>query len=316
MAPLPLGVTAMDWPPTAVVERVRRYEAMGIPSAWLTTSRAGPDALTLFSACAAVTGRIRLGTAITPTYPRHPVVVVQQAQVVAHLAPGRFRLGLGPSHRPIIEGLFGLPFRRPLAHLREYLFIVRTLLREGKVRFEGEFFRVEASLPGPVPEVPVLISALRRTSFELAGEMADGAITWLCPPEHLQRTALPGLEAGARRVGRPPPPLVAHTPVCVHTEVEEVRSAVQSALGLYLTLPFYRSMFVEAGFPEAEEGRWSPRMVEAVVVWGTEAQVADRLRALLALGVAEVLAMPLPVGPDPRASEERTLRLLADLARS
>lgn len=314
MAPLSLGVTAMDWPPAAVVERVRRYEAMGIPTAWLTTGRAGPDALTLFAACAVATERIHLGTAITPTFPRHPVVTVQQVEVVAHLARGRFRLGLGPSHRPIMEGLFGLPFRRPLAHLKEYLFVVRTLLREGTVRFEGEFFRVEASLPGPVPEVPVLISALRRPAFELAGEMADGAITWLCPPDHLQRTALPGLEAGARRAGRPTPPLVAHLPVCVHPEAEEVRSAVQRALGHYLHLPFYRRMLAEAGFPEAEEGRWSPRMVDAVVAWGTEAQVADRVKALLALGVAEVLAMPLPAGPDPGASEERTLRLLADLA--
>lgn len=312
MATRVLGVAAMGGPATQVVERIVALEEMGIPAAWLTTGGAGPDGLTIFAAAAVRTRRILLGTAITPTWPRHPVTAVQQVQVLASLAPGRFRFGVGPSHRPIMEGVFGARFRAPLSNMREYITIVRTLLREGRVEFQGQHYRASASIPHPCPDVPVLGAALRPRAFRLCGQVADGAISWLCPARYLEEVALPALEEGAREAGRPRPSLVAHTPVLVAEDEAQVRMAVQAQLGGYLRLPFYVEMFRQAGFPEASQGRWSPAMVEAVVLWGDEERVAQGLHRLFALGADEVIAAPLMAD---QATYNRTLSLLARVAR-
>ena len=142
---------------------IERAERLGVPAAWLTTGGVGPDAMTIFAAAAVRTERIQLGTAIVPTWPRHPLALVQQALVVAALAPGRFRLGVGPSHRANIEGMYGIPFERPLEHLREYVAILKAALQRGKFDFEGAHFRVRGEVPRP-PDVPVMISALRPAS--------------------------------------------------------------------------------------------------------------------------------------------------------
>ena len=91
---------------------ILRAEELGIHAAWMTTGGARPDSITAFAATAGLTERIKLGTSIVPTYPRHPLVMAQQAQIVAALAPGRFRLGVGPSHRPTIEAM-GIDFNAP-----------------------------------------------------------------------------------------------------------------------------------------------------------------------------------------------------------
>src|SRR5688572_13192968 len=114
---------------------------------WSTVGGTNPDAVTLFAAAAAKTSRIGLGTAIVPTYPRHPIALASQALVLGALAPGRFRLGIGPSHRPTMEGMFGLTMNKPLEHLREYLTVLRSLLWDGSVAFSGAHFRVKAALP-------------------------------------------------------------------------------------------------------------------------------------------------------------------------
>ena len=107
---------------------ILRAEELGIHAAWMTTGGARPDSMTAFAATAGLTENIKLGTSIVPTYPRHPLVMAQQAQIVAQLAPGRFRLGVGPSHRPTIEAM-GIEFNEPLAHLREYLQILKAILQ-------------------------------------------------------------------------------------------------------------------------------------------------------------------------------------------
>jgi len=308
-----VAVTARD--ASGVVAGIERAEQLGIPAAWLTTGGAGLDGLTVFAAAAARTKSIKLGTSITPTWPRHPIVVVQQAQVVAQMAPGRFRLGLGPSHQATIEGSFGIEFKAPLGHLREYLHIARMLLQEGSIEFDGRYYRAHARLTAPL-SVPVMASALRSKSFELCGSVADGAISWVCPGLYLRDVALPAMKAGAEQAGRPVPPLVAHAPVCVHNNPDEVRAAAREQIGFYPRAPFYASMFVAAGFPEAANGTWSDEMIEAVVLSGSEERVADRLRELLAWGATEIIVSPVAAGDDRAASLERTLRLVAEVAKA
>jgi F420-dependent oxidoreductase-like protein len=315
MAQKLLGVVVSAPDSAGILAGIEQAEQLGISAAWLTTGGTGLDALTLYAAAAVRTSRIRLGTSITPTFPRHPLVVVQQVQVLAQLAPGRFRLGLGPSHRPNMERAFGVDFRAPLGHLREYVQIVKTLLHTGSVDFDGRYYHAHGQIRTPV-EVPVMASALQQRSFELCGEVADGAISWVCPGVYLRDVALPAMRAGAEKAGREAPPLLAHAPVCVHEKPDEVRAAAQQQLANYVRLPFYVQMLTAAGFPEASTGAWSDAMIDAVVLSGAESHVAERLQELFAFGATEVLVSPLAAGSDRTASVERTLRLLAQVAKA
>jgi len=158
-------------------------------------------------------------------------------------------------------------------------------------------------------------SALQQGSFELCGEEADGAISWICPGPYLRDVGLPAMHAGAERAGRPVPPLIAHAPVCVHDHPDEVRAAVREQI-MNPRLPFYQRMLIAAGYPEAEHGTWSDRMVDGVVLWGNEARVAERLHELLAWGATEILATPVLAGSNRAVSLDRTMRLLGQVAQS
>ena len=283
--------------------QIQRAEELGIHAAWMTAGGASLDSMTCFAASASSTTKIKLGTSIVPTYPRHPLVMVQQAQVVAQLAPGRFRLGVGPSHRPTIESM-GIEFNAPLAHLREYIRILKAILQTGSVDFDGEHYSAHASIPGPL-DVQVMGSALRKGSFELCGAEADGAISWICPGSYLRDVALPAMEKGAREARRPVPPLIAHAPVCVHDNPEEVRAAVREQI-MNPRLPYYQNMLVASGYPEAKSGEWSDAMIDGVVIWGDEETVAQGIHELFAMGATEVLASPVAAGADPTASLDRT----------
>ncbi len=311
MSDRPIGVVASGRTVEEVLGTIEQAERLGIHAAWLTTGGVRMDSLTLFAAAASRTSSIKLGTSIVPTYPRHPFVTAAQVQVIAHLAPGRFRLGVGPSHRPHMEGM-GFEFSSPLTNLREYIQVLRPLLHEGRVDFDGEQYQAHESLATPV-DVPVMGSALQRKSFEVCGEVADGAISWICPPDYLRDVGLPAMREGAEAAGRPVPPLMAHAPVCLHSDRAQVKEAV-SAQMMNPRLKFYQRMLVAAGFPEASDGQWTDAMIDAVVFWGDEARIAERIKGLLSLGADEVLISPILAGDDPSAARERTMRLLAQVA--
>ena len=255
-----------------------------------------------------------LGTSIVTTWPRHPGTVVGQIQVIAGLAPGRFRIGLGPSHKKEMQDALGFDFKEPLTHLREYIHIVKALLRKGKVDFEGRHYKVHVGTDQTFPDVPVMISALREGAFRLCGAEAEGAISWVCPGSYLRDVALPAMEEEAKKASRPTPPLIAHVPVCVHDNPDEVRSAVREQLAYYPSQPFYANMFADAGFPEAKEtGGWSDGMLDAVALSGSEDEVAQGLNKLFEIGAEEILVTVLPVGSDPDATYARTMGLLVDM---
>lgn len=315
MKGLRIGVTLMEPSARSIVDRIARLEELGIDAAWLPNLR--PDALAVLAVAATRTERIALGTSIIPTYPRHPLVMAQGAKAVAEFAPGRFRLGIGPSHAPLM-GMWGIEQRSPISHLREYVQVVQAALQQGgQLQFDGRFFKINDVWGWGEPvSVPVMISALRRKSFELAGEIADGAISWVCPLPYMENIASPALNKGAEGAGRKRPPLVMHTGVCVHEDSAEVLEGAGKLFGVYPTLPFYRQMFLEAGFPEAAEGKLSERMVNAIVLSGGENIVADRVREIATAGIDEVICSIVPAGGDPAGSIERSLRLLAELAKS
>ena len=308
-----LGIDYSGPDSVEILAGIKVAERIGIPAAWLITVGAGLDAITLFAGAAVRTQRILLGTCVTPTFPRHPVAVAQQAQVIGQLAPGRFRLGVGPSRRSPMEDVFGLTYSAPLGHLREYLRVLKALLQKGIVDFDGRYYRAHAQIPSPI-DLPVMGSALRPKAFELCGAEADGAISWILPGTYLRDIALPALRAGAEHAGRPVPPLVAHAPVCVHDDADEVRAAVRERFGSYLRNDYFQRLFGDAGFPEGSRGTWSDAMIDAVVPWGSESRVAARLEELFSFGVTEIILSPVLAGDDREASLDRTLRLVAQVA--
>jgi F420-dependent oxidoreductase-like protein len=269
--------------------------------------------MTMFAAAAARTSSIVMGTSIIPTYPRHPIVMATQALVLASIAPGRFRLGVGPSHRPTIEGTFGIPMDKPLAHLREYITVLRQLLWEGKSNFEGQYFKVSAELQAEPPKVPLPISALRSGAFRLAGEIADGGISWMAPVPYLVNVAKPAMAEGAKAAGRPCPPLVGHIPVAMSDDAEAVHAAARQQVRSYGRLPFYIGMFEDAGFPLTEDGQISDALLDELVVSGTPETVAARLQAIQAAGVDELVITQITV-QDESAEETALIELLAEEA--
>jgi F420-dependent oxidoreductase-like protein len=303
------GVGIAIHQPTAatVLRTIGAAEAAGVSKVWLTTG-AGADALTVFAAAASRTQSVTMGTAIVPTFPRHPVVVAQQAADIAQFAPGRFVLGLGPSHALVMEGRYGIPYTQPLSHLREFVTVVKTLLTGTQTDFEGEHFKIHAKLDYDA-QVPVITSALRAPSFELAGEISEGAVTWLCPASYLRDTALPALERGAAREGRARPKLIAHAFLALTSKPAELQQGVDEFLQRYPRLTNYQEMFAAAGYPEARQGTWSTGMVEAVVLHGTDDECSKKLEAFMRTsGCDEIILSLMLVGADRDGALRRALQ--------
>jgi alkanesulfonate monooxygenase SsuD/methylene tetrahydromethanopterin reductase-like flavin-dependent oxidoreductase (luciferase family) len=279
---------------TGLLKAIRSAEEEGVRQIWSTQGAFVPDTLTIFAAAAMQTSTIRLGTAIIPTYPRHPLTMVAQALALNDLAPGRLRLGLGSSHQPTIEGVYGLKLLKPLDYLREYVSVVRSALWDGQVDFQGQFFTVKGAMSKTAP-LPILTSVLRVNAFKLAGEITDGALSWLCPVPYLLKTGLPALRASAEEHGRPAPPLVAHVLVAASEDRPAVLQATRAQIKGYGRLPFYAAMFADAGHPVSDDGSMTDDLIRSLVISGNSSAIATRLKELLSEGLDELLVLPVPV---------------------
>jgi len=305
-----IGVSVSATNVQTLLRTIDEAEAAGVTQLWMTQNPTSLDSLTVFAAAFARTQRVRLGTSIVPTYPRHPLALAQQAATVNTLGPGRLRLGVGTSHRPSIERTYGLPMVRPLAHLREYVKVLRAALWAGEVDHQGQFFTARATL-NQTPGLPILIAALGQEAYRLAGEVSDGAISWNSPPAYLRDVALPALSAGATAAGRQTPPLVAHIWVALGDDKAAVATTAKQTLAGYARLPFYANMFAAAGYP-VEDGAVSDALVEQLVVQGAEDTVIQRLTKLLDSGLNELLLSIIPLG-DVAAARTRLFQLIGQL---
>ena len=289
-------------PLTSLVDEIVRFEEAGFASYW-TPQVPTFDALTVLALAGQQTSRIELGTAVVPTYPRHPNALAQQAATANALAGGRLVLGVGPSHAPGIEAL-GLAYDRPALHMREYVTILRALASEGRVDFEGEMYRMKTGFACPdASPFPIVISALAPLMLKAAGEVADGTVTWMVGRETIAGSTAPRIRAAAAAAGRPDPRVVVGLPVCVHDDREQ---AIARAVGIfkgYGMLPNYRRQLDAEGLGEAGE----------IAVVGSEQQVTDQLQAFFDAGATEVIASVYPAGDDSRGSFARTHALLESL---
>jgi 5,10-methylenetetrahydromethanopterin reductase len=300
-----IGSEAMGTPmsPPAVVEEVVRAEADGFGAAWSVHFSRGVDALDILAVAGTRTSRIDLGVGIVPTYPRHPLALAQQVATTQAFADGRLTLGVGVSHRPVIEDLHGLEYTRPAAHMRDYLSVLVPLLRDGSVRYRGEFYQVDGGfvVPGTSP-VPVLVGALSPLMVQAAGELADGVVTWLAGPRSLGEQIVPQLHAAA--AGQRAPRVVAALPVAVCADDQQARQAADEIFARYAGFPNYRRLL-------DREGVSTPG---GVAIVGTEAGVEEQISRLSDLGVTELWPITFGVGDDADGSRRCTRALLAGLA--
>ena len=291
------------------LDLITRAEAAGVGTFWAVMSPIDRDTVTILAAAAMQSERINLGTAVVPAFTRHPLGLATQVLTLEDLAPGRIRLGIGTSHQRSMIPAYGLPFDRPLTQLREYLQVIRPVLQQGSFAFSGEFYQGEAQFL-TTPRTPVLISALGPNAFELAGEMADGAISWVCPPTYLQNVALPAMRRGAAMADRPTPPLVAHTLVAPSTDLPQVREAARKILSYYQARPYYLRMLAAAGFPSDSEV--SDELIDALVVGGDDRAIAEGLRQRLEEWADELVITVVP-GKEARAAEDAVLSVISTL---
>ncbi|HEX6567692.1 MAG TPA: TIGR03564 family F420-dependent LLM class oxidoreductase, partial [Acidimicrobiales bacterium] len=268
---------------------------------------AGIDPFAVLGLVGRATSTIELGTSIVQTYPRHPVLMAQQATAVAKAVggEGRFTLGVGVSHRPVIEGMYGLDYSHNARHLREYLTVLGALLRDGRVAFSGEEYTANAEIrDAAAPPVPVVVAALAALSLRSAGELADGTITWMANARAVADLVAPTLQAAAAGAGRPEPRVVCGLPVAVADDADAAREAAARQFAMYGMLPNYQRVLAAGGISAP---------ADAALV-GDEDAVAAAIGELFAAGVTDLWAAPFPVGDDRRASRARTRALLKDLA--
>ena len=293
------GVNTVD----GQVQSVINAEHDGFDGIWFGQIF-GPDVLTVLALAGAKTSRIELGTSVVPTYPRHPHMLAAQALTVQAASNGRFNLGIGLSHAPVVEGMWGLSYERPAVHMREYLSVLLPLIREGRTSFSGEFFRVNATVQVPVPKPPaVLIAALAPVMLRMAGQMTDGTITWMVGPKALENHIVPRITKAAKEAGRPAPRVVVGLPIAVTDDPEGATERAARSFQVYGTLPNYKRVL-------DIEGVGGPADVAIV---GKESEVEQQLRDIASAGATDFLAGMFPVGDDVQASLGRTRTLLKGL---
>ena len=304
-----IGIQLSFREPHDLIAAIRRAEERGVDAVWLPQGGVSPDTMMLLAAAAMVTSRIKLGTSIIPTWPRAPIFIAQQVMALDGLAPGRFRLGIGPSTPAAMVPMYGVDYREPMAHLREYLTILRSFLHDGAVDYQGKYARAKVRLREPI-DVPVMASALSAGAYRLCGEIADGAISWMSPWRYLRDTALPALREGAAVAGREPPPLIAHVPVCLDTDADVVRAAAQDQVGAYGRFPVYQAMFRAAGYEDTSEA-YPQALIDELVLSGNEDSVIERFAQMQREGVGEIMAHCIYVSADRETYLDRLFDLLA-----
>jgi F420-dependent oxidoreductase-like protein len=291
------------------VERVQRAEADGLPSAWIG-NHLNHDAMTLLALAGEHTSRIELGTAVVPTYTRHPMAMAQQALTTSLATGGRFTLGLGLSHRFIVEEWQGMTWAPPARHLRDYLSILMPLLRGEVVDHAGQEYRSRLNeVPFKRLEVPgaaipqVLVAALGPAMLRVTGELADGTSLFWCGPKYIEETVVPTIRRAAEGAGRPAPRILSGMPIAVTAKVDSARESCARVWAVYGQIYSYKTVI------RAEGGSG----VADLAIVGDETAVRRHLEHLASIGVTDFNGAILPVPDDPE-SPQRTYELLRALA--
>lgn len=296
-------------------DRAALAESLGYDSVWVTHTIAREPLQTL-AAYAARTERIGLGTGIVPVVSRHPIVMAMEAATLDEASSGRLSLGIGISHRSLVEDWYGETFDKPLARMREYATIVRTLLDQGAVHFEGDHYTARFTFISYKPRVgmKIFFAALAPGMLRLAAELADGIVLWMCSPRYIRETIRPTVDEALAKKGRDPAyfDIIAAVPSSLTENLDGARDAFRRAAQPYPHLPFYRRVIEEGGHADAiaaaDAGEPLPSsFVDAMAGLGDAEAILAKVEEYRDAGVT------LPaVGPVPRhegaAGVEETLK--------
>lgn len=299
-----LAVGDLRGPVTAeeLARQVRSAAERGLSGVWASQAF-GWDALTALAVAGVQVPEIELGTAVVPVPQRHPLVLAGQALSVQAATGNRLTLGIGAGISMMVTGMYGLPADRPAARMREYLSILRPLLRGEAVSHQGETLTAvgQVGVAATTPP-PVLLAALAPAMLRLAGELADGTVTWMTGPRTLADHIVPSITKAADAAGRPSPRVVAGLLVSVTDDEHGVRGRIAEQFGLAGQVPEYRAVL-------DRERAAGP---QDVVIAGNENQVERQLRRLRDAGVTDFFAAPFG-SPD---EQDRTIEVIAALART
>lgn len=264
-----------------LVKQAVEAEKAGFHDLWMANIF-GLDAISTLGIIGQATETIRLGTAVTPTYPRHPTAIAQQALTTGAAAGGRFSLGIGLSHKIVIEDMLGFSYEKPANHMREYLSVLGPLLRGETASFAGDQYNVNnvtLSFPGQQP-VPLLVAALGPVMLKLAGELADGTITWMTGPNTLESYIIPTINEAANGAGKSDATVAAGFPIVLTNDADEARENISRMLQIYGMLPSYRAML-------DKEGAEGPA---DLAIAGDEATLRSAMQRLKDIGVTNFCA--------------------------
>jgi F420-dependent oxidoreductase-like protein len=275
-------------PMSGLREQVRQAADEGFGSAWMNNIF-GLDALTALAVAGNQVSGIELGTAVVPTYPRHPAALAQQALTAAAACGGRLVLGIGLSHKIVIEDMYGYDFGQPVRHMREYLAVLLPLLERRPASFTGVTVRANIGLTTPGEgRVPVLLAALGTQMLRLAGQQTDGTMLWMTGPATVRDHIVPTITEAAAAAGRPAPRVACILPVCVTSDPDGARERAARVFAIYGELPSYRAML-------DREGATGPGDVAIV---GDEDAVGTQIRFLAEAGVTDFVAGEYGRGED------------------
>ncbi len=269
-----------------LIERAQSMEKLGFDCFWMA-HMFGLDAMTALALVGQQTSTIKLGTAVVPSYPRHPLVMAQQAATTNAASKGRFTLGIGLSHKPIIEGMFGLDYSKPARHMDEYLQILAPALNKEKVDFSGERYKARGRIAvTESASVPLVVAALGDAMLKLAGTYADGTITWMTGPKTLEQHIIPKLRQAAEAADRPLPRIVAGIPTAIVSDKDSAIARINKGMKMYGQLDSYRAML-------DREGAGGPADIAFV---GDEAELRRKIQRLRDIGVSDLNCAILGVG--------------------
>ena len=296
-----LGATGGNGGVDDVVAAARRVEAAGLDNLWMANIFSF-DAISTLAIVGREVPRIGLGTAVTPTFPRHPTALAQQALTAAAATGNRFTLGIGLSHKIVIENMLGLSYEAPAKHMREYLDVLMPLLRGETLNYEGDLYRVGGltlTVPGAEP-VPTVVAALGPLMLRVAGELADGTNTWMVGPKTMEAHIVARLAAAADAAGRPAPTVVGGVPIVLTNKPDEAREKIAAGLAFYGQLPSYRAMLDREGVAGPAD----------IALAGDENAVRGGIERFRNAGVTDFNAAIMDVE---EGAYERTLEFLASL---
>jgi F420-dependent oxidoreductase-like protein len=282
----------------AYIEGLRGARDEGFTTVWTPQLPWEPDAIVALAIALREVDGITLGTGVLPIQSRLPMVLAQQALTLNLISGGRLKLGIGLTHALVTEGMWGIPWDRPVRRLNEYLDGLLPLLAGEEAKATGETVSTRGSLAiaGAVAP-PVFVAALGPQMLRVAGRRTSGTVTWMTGAKTLADHVVPTIRAAAAEVEREAE-VVAGFPVCVTDDVSAVRALAAEKLAVYGVLPSYRAMLDREGLEGPAD----------IAVIGDEDAVGDRLDAIRSSGVDELSAFVLVRNDEERDRTRAFLR--------